>query len=351
MSENINIEKNCFNLLKMMAAVSVAFGHYAIYAIKYSDVTVIHYLNNLWKVTAYFSGVVIFFAISGFLTSVSIERHNSAKNYFMKRFMRIYPPLWVSMIVNLLVFALISTKFNAKDILKWIILQGVGIAYTPVGLKDFATGSLNGALWTIFVQIQCYVVLWLYYSFVKNRSDLLWILMLIISIYGNLIYYYWGMMESTSLLYDIFGRTFIPFFIWFYMGAFVYHFKEQILIKLQKISPMLIVIYSVFRLSNIRVPGYYANIVTGILLPFAIIGIAYKIGDRFRVPDLSYSIFLYHWIILNIFVKYDIYSRIDWIFCLTIYLLITTGCAYCSWSLVEQNKGYDLIQKTISEMK
>ena len=55
-----------------------------------------------------------------------------------------------------------------KSIFIWLLTQIFGIAYTPSCLKDFATGSVNGALWTIFTELQLYIILGIVYNWIKK---------------------------------------------------------------------------------------------------------------------------------------------------------------------------------------
>ena len=84
-----------------------------------------------------------------------------------------YPELWACTIVNLTVVCLLAYKFLNKSILVWLGTQIFGIAYTPSCLKNFATGSVNGALWTIFTELQLYP--FTPYKGIANKIKQIWI--------------------------------------------------------------------------------------------------------------------------------------------------------------------------------
>lgn len=84
--------------------------------------------------------------MSGFLIAASFERSKNKKEFYTKRVLRMYPELWVCTIVNLMVVCLLAFKSLDKSIFVWLGTQVFGIAYTPDCLKNFATGSVNGAL-------------------------------------------------------------------------------------------------------------------------------------------------------------------------------------------------------------
>lgn len=106
--------------------------------------------------------------MSGFLIAASFERSKNKKEFFVKRVLRMYPELWVCTIVNLVVVCLLAYKLLDKSIFVWLGMQIFGIAYTPSCLKDFATGSVNGALWTIFTELQLYIALGIVYNWIKK---------------------------------------------------------------------------------------------------------------------------------------------------------------------------------------
>lgn len=70
-----------------------------------------------------------------------------------------------------------------------------------------------------------------------------------------------------------------------------------------------------------RFPGYYADVVASILLPLIVIGLGYKLGNHHIRIDITYEIFLYHWIIINILLYFGCFDMLNsgWVLC--IYLL------------------------------
>ena len=59
-------------------------------------------------------GVVIFFALSGYFSLMSLERNDYA-NYFFKKFVRIYPELWLAFLVNVVLIIILYGMGNTKD--------------------------------------------------------------------------------------------------------------------------------------------------------------------------------------------------------------------------------------------
>ena len=99
MASERDFRKNAFDVIRLLAALQVLFGHMYIH---YSLDDVSGIFPPLLTLSQYIPGrgVIVFFAISGFLAMGSIERAGSIKEYVKKKFLRIYPELIVCFIVN-----------------------------------------------------------------------------------------------------------------------------------------------------------------------------------------------------------------------------------------------------------
>ena len=256
-------EKNGFDVIRYVAAFSVMMLHYASYSMILSD-QAIGIMDKVRHTALLFPGVVILFAMSGFLVTASLERAATTKEFLLKRLFRIYPELWLCTLVNLVVVGILVPELLDKGMIVWVMTQIFGIANTPLCLKDFGTGSINGTLWTIFTEVQLYILLGLTYRFLKKMKSGLWILFL------------------TALA------------------------------------------------------GYYTNIFNGILLPLLVIGGGYCL-PKIRIKcDLSYGMFLYHWIVLNIIVHFDFMNRLPWYVNLIFFILMTLLTAWLSQCFVQR---------------
>lgn len=95
----------------------------------------------------------------------------------------------------------------------------------------------------------------------------------------------------------------------------------------------MVIAYLVIKSFPVELPGYYADITTGILLPFAVIGGGYCLPRLRLKPDLSYGMFLYHWIVLNIMVYYDLINKLQWPLGVVLYVSGTVIAAAVSCKL------------------
>lgn len=99
-------------------------------------------------------GVMLFFLVSGFVIAMSVERQTAWK-FFVKRFFRIFPTLWVSMIAFFVLHYIIryfgfasENPFNAKDI----------FANSFLAADLFWVPYFDMALWTLHVEVKFYLL-------------------------------------------------------------------------------------------------------------------------------------------------------------------------------------------------
>lgn len=162
-------------------------------------------------------GVTLFFFLSGYLiTSLLLVEFNndnsvSIKNFYLRRFYRILPPLYLSML-----FALILSYFNGSyQDLKWqAILSQVFMLSNYIFFSDGA--SLNIPLWSLAVEEHYYLIYPFIFTFcIKNISKssiaFLFICACILSLVFRLYYslmtdlsvyiYFWSHTRFDSILY------------------------------------------------------------------------------------------------------------------------------------------------------
>ena len=337
-------EKNSFDILRCVSALSVMFLHYTYYAITLSEEK-IEFLRVIRRVTEFLPGVVILFSLSGFLISASFERCKSRKEFFVKRVFRLYPELWICTLVNLFVIVVQAREYLDKSIIIWLVTQVVGIANTPSCLDNFATGSINGALWTIFTEVQLYIFLGIMYPRIRKLKKTGWGFLLSASALINLLCNYVAN-SMGGIISKIIERTFLPYLIWFLIGIFCYCEREKIIPILKKYLWILIIIFGVNQIFGVFEYGYYEDIVTSITLPFITIGLAYVLPSVRIKCDLSYGIFLYHWIVLNVMVSMDMFASVSWYVCGIIFVIFTIVLAWGSWYFVGTRTG-KIINKMI----
>lgn len=338
------LNENCIDILRLLAALQVALTHYL-------NLTLLHFRQEGWedrfllgikRVLTLFPGVVILFSISGFLMGASMERTLKRTEFLKKRARRIYPALWAAMLFMLLPPLLLApqTGQNGAEYLKWFLIQMTGVAYTPDFLKGFGAGSINGALWTVMVEVQFYLLLAVFWNRIKKSSDWCWHMMLPAAFCINLAMDFAAKAAPQAMWVKLLDRTVLPYLFWFAAGMYCYRFREKILPVLQKALPAAgaaYVLYKVcWQISGWQIPGYYADCVTNLLLPFLTIGAAYAFGTHRLKRDLSYGMFLYHWPLINVAFALKLPERMDHLMLFAGYTVCFSVLAWASWEFLER---------------
>jgi peptidoglycan/LPS O-acetylase OafA/YrhL len=155
---------NAFDLIRLVAASMVLWSH-QLGLMGLPQTAPIAQLPNcdLGGV-----GVFIFFAVSGYLNTLSVIRHPSALAFLVSRAVRIYPALIVCVGVTVLIGACATPdirsyfdykllSFIGKDV---TLLNGVkfGVSH-PVFLGSTSPNALNGSIWTLPYEIKMYILL------------------------------------------------------------------------------------------------------------------------------------------------------------------------------------------------
>ena len=161
-------------------------------------------------------------------------------------------------------------------------------------------------------------------------KNLYWVILLTLLAVLNLVLGIWDVGGVISKLVE---RTFIPYALWFFIGVFCYQRRQKILPVLKKAFLPMLIIYLIIESLNVEIPGYYANIVTSIMVPFMVIGAGYCLPKIRLKTDLTYGMFLYHWIILNIIVHYDLMNKLPWYAGMLLFLTGTVIAAAVSRKL------------------
>lgn len=96
----VDPENNSLNLIRMLAAIQVMYGHV-------TGHLQIEMPCILSQIVGVFYGVPIFLTLSGFLIWFSLEREDNYGRYLYKRFLRIYPELWVAVAVEIMAIVIL----------------------------------------------------------------------------------------------------------------------------------------------------------------------------------------------------------------------------------------------------
>jgi peptidoglycan/LPS O-acetylase OafA/YrhL len=152
-SRNLQIDA-----LRGLAALSVMLFHFTSWYGK-SPVDGILRLNNFLSpplLAFYFGdiGVPLFFMISGYVITASSERHSKVTSFACSRFARLYPLYWCSIIFAVACY--LPSNHRLIDYQpEWLtIAVNFSMFQTGVGVNN-----VNEAYWTLYIELQFYVLI------------------------------------------------------------------------------------------------------------------------------------------------------------------------------------------------
>lgn len=332
-----NFKTNNFDLLRFLAALQVVISH-SIGHISFS------WGAKISHVLSYFPGVPIFFVISGFLISASYERNSNIKHYAWSRFLRIFPALWVCLLISILLAVIIGNiSFTFIQFFPWFLSQISFLQiYNPDFLREFGAGVLNGSLWTIPIELQFYITLpLLYWITQKKNIDLKFI---ILTIFFGILYQCYLSLESIVNFSAFFKflNFLLPIHLYlFLIGILIQrNYKNiQFFIEGRALQWFCIYCFSavIFVTLGWSKTGNNLHIILATLLGITIIAFATTnpslskklLGNN----DISYGLYIYHMPIINSFVQIGAVNNLIYIIAI---ILLTSFLAFISWILIEQ---------------
>ena len=317
---------NCFDLLRLYSAFYVMTLH----IMRHVRLQEVSHIFDWWN------GVVVLFCISGFLVPASMERSRGVWEFLKKRVLRIIPSMWVCIIVGIIVAALFCGFTLNKTFVTWFAGQLVFIRDLPQPdfISNFGIGNFQANLWTMIFTVQFYIITAVIYRFIKNRRLCVWILVLALSLAFNLaVPYLQEILPETGKI--IVSHSCLPYFYMYFAGWFMYRYREKIVPILARTKILCIVLFIIRALYcekfGVRV-GEYQDMIQVLLLCMLTIGIGYSFGKiRFKF-DLSYGLYLYHMIIVDIFVQTGLVGNMKYV--IAVYA-IAVLCALVSHFLVD----------------
>jgi len=327
---------NNFDLIRLFAALQVVLSH-ASNQLEHSY-SVLEYLSL-------FPGVPIFFFLSGYLIygsyQSSLKNENILQNFFFKRFLRLYPGLWVCFLFSIILVWISGYldigDINIKDASFWIVSQLTFFQfYNPNFMHGFGNGTLNGALWTISVELQFYILFPIVYRLMEQKKSIIFsiiFIFILLNIFNS------SFNDRDTILLKLINVSFAPWFYMFLCGAFFAKFKEYIssILSINIFTLMLALIITYLISENLGlVWGNLINPLGYAIMVAIIIHVAFTkpgLSNRLlRKNDLSYGIYIYHMPIVN-FILYNYGTgKVQYFFAIITAILV----ALLSWLLIEK---------------
>lgn len=340
--------RNNFDLLRLLAASQVVWDHL-------TDQGMISTPPVVSAVLRAMPGVPIFFVISGFLISMSYERcrrDGQTAQYFLNRFLRIYPALWVAFGLGLLTVLAFGSRTlygaSIPEMGRWTAEQLTVVQFKHPGfLLHYGSGVLNGSLWTIPIELTFYALLPILYCVLRmsgkpssGNAALLVALVLFAAV--NVAFVGVDQNGVRPLWYRVFFETVVPYLYIFLLGVAIQRNMTLLRKALSNMAIAWVSLYGVavilaseagwpFRTDSPPIPLM-------ILLALAVVSCAYSCpGAAHRIlrgNDFSYGTYVYHMLVLNAAIALG-FRHAGWPMLLTSVAIIYAVAAL-SWFWIER---------------
>ncbi len=337
---------NNFDLIRLLAAMQVLLWHGAVH------LGVIERLGIFKEIIFQLPGVPIFFTISGFLISYSLERsRGDFKKYFRNRFLRIYPALVLCTIFTASLMFGFGIIQNGFDFLKWIAAQLTFFQfYSPQSLKNWGVGHPNGSLWSIAVEIQFYLLLpllfFIIHFFKKNwQKNVFLIACFLISIGFKKYIGSSTTFQENIIASKLAGNTVLFYLHFFITGIFIFVNFEFLRKHLEGKIFFWGGVYVIYTLIFASWLGWYvypydinlAGIIANCILSLFVISAAFSYNSLSKnilhENDISYGLYIYHMPIVNSLITLGMLGGfLDWLLLIFLTILVSVF----SWRIVER---------------
>jgi peptidoglycan/LPS O-acetylase OafA/YrhL len=321
---------NNLNLIRLIAATSVTFGHS--FAMTHGS----HY-NFLWSINSAgfgFYAVAIFFGLSGFLITQSYLRNSNWKVYLKARLLRLVPGYLFANILTALIIVFIMKSDWTLLFSKEFYFYIVGSAFTakwsfPDVFAHLHYNSTNGSMWTLPYEFLMYIHVLLlgFVGVLRKKYVALAIGFFLLGIAAFKIDVLFNPLFSLLFRIKAYDPTYLALPFSFGVGILFFLFKEKI--RLSLTASLGILAVSAFT------DGWLIKVLAWVYFTFCFAYIPkYYIKKLNFRNDISYGIYILSWPIQQTILHLKL---TDNPVCLFFYSMIAVvPLAFASWKLIEK---------------
>jgi len=326
---------NCLNLIRLVAAITVLISHAWVMGFDSPSV------EPLGAFTPFSLGqhaVHIFFLISGFLITRSWENRKSSFQYMVARASRIYPAIFVMLLLITPMVGLFASEdmrgffLNFETYImpaKTLLTLSGNLSFTDVFTSNPAGQNVNEPLWTLKYEIFCYFVVaglgLIFRNYFRKAMTVIFILSTV-----SFIYLY---SDDSWKYIDAYGLEHISRFLSiFALGSMLYFYRHEALFS-NKVQLFALLAIILAHGTSLAAP-IYAFGLGYLALGFGLKMKSMPLQHFSSNNDISFGIYIYGWPVTQILVI--LYPWLNGIFLCLAALAITGVIAMMSWILVEK---------------
>lgn len=329
-------KNNNFDFLRFLFAILVVISHSYPLSGRNESSQWIHQMTN-GQIDLAQIGLSGFFIISGFFIFKSLERSKNIFDYFIKRFLRLFPALIVVLLLTIVLAPLVyesELPFLKNRSVYTYVPNNVILYNFQSGIKGIfdtnAYHAINGSLWTIRYEFSLYIGLSLL-LLVRKQAQVIFLLLSFVFILFYSLYNFYLSKFAGSTLLGIQGYHLLNLGTFFIGGSLL----SSVNFEKFKYKRIVLSIAVVILLLSFLFNHY--NSVKHIIFPIIILLIGFIplsfISSFGKFGDMSYGIYIYSFPIqqtLMYFFKMNTYSL------MFTSVLLSIGFGYVSWHLIEK---------------
>jgi len=331
------MNKNNFDFLRFLFAFIVILSH-IIDLSRFPDFIFLKkYFDTHLSVTG-------FFIISGFLITGSYVKTQNIRLYFIKRAKRLLPAYLFIVLFSALFFSIFSIYnfqeyFSNSMLYKYLFANLFFVNFIQPCLPGVFLNNIlctiNGALWTIKVEVSFYIILPIIILLITKFEKKI---VVFVAIYALGLLYILGLYLTNFILPEKYSFLLIlkhqlpGFLTYFISGISLFYFFDFYMKYKNKLAIIAIIVFSI---------EYYFNleILRPIAMSLLILYFAY--GFKFlnnwgKYGDFSYGIYIYHFPIIQLVVSLNLLNKFN-PYLVAISIISTVFLlAFLSWNLLEK---------------
>jgi peptidoglycan/LPS O-acetylase OafA/YrhL len=153
---------NEIDLLRFIAAIAVLCFHYSFRGHAYDDLSLMSYPWIIPAAKYGYLGVQLFFMISGFVIFMTATNAN-LKSFAISRIVRLYPAFWACCTITFIAILLMGNGRFSATFTQYLANMTM--------LSEFMNvPSIDGAYWSIFIEIRFYLLIAILLAFKQMRN-------------------------------------------------------------------------------------------------------------------------------------------------------------------------------------
>lgn len=284
--------------------------------------------------------VMGFFTLSGYLITSSFVNLKNVLVFASHRLLRILPGFWVSLFVTAFILAPIifclggrkleNFNFTGRESAASFFTGNIFLNIQQWSVKDVLSlsaynGSLNGSLWSLFPEFQCYcfTVLAGTFGLFQRNKILLLLITIAISIFFAINFNFSKTYGPTILILSPALKLYTSYLA----GTFIFVFRDKMMLDKKGTFFLLM-----FTLMLIKFGGY--NILSPFLIAMTLIN-AFQLFEFKLKYDISYGIYIYSFPAQHLLYKISEGRLNIWCF-LGLSFLVSAGLGIFSYLVIER---------------